>query len=46
VADTLKDIEINILETINPFILVLWEERMQTDSGEILKIYIDAGGSI
>jgi hypothetical protein len=31
VADVLKNIKIETLETINPFILAPWEERLQTN---------------
>lgn len=33
VADVLKDLEMETLETINPFTLAPWEERVQTDFG-------------
>jgi hypothetical protein len=34
VADTLKNIEMETLETIDPFTLAPWEERLQTDIPE------------
>jgi hypothetical protein len=37
VADILKDIKVETLETISPFILAPWEERLQTDIGGILE---------
>jgi hypothetical protein len=46
VADALKDIEMDTLETINPFTLAPWEERVQTDSGETPETHTDAGGSM
>jgi hypothetical protein len=46
VADTLQNIEIETLETINPFTLAPWEERVQTDMGETSETQIEAGGSI
>jgi hypothetical protein len=46
VVDVLKDIEIETLETINPFTLALWEERVQTDMGETSETQTEAGGSM
>lgn len=46
VADALKDIEMETLETINPFTLAPWEERVQTAMGESSETQTEAGGSI
>ncbi|GMG13001.1 unnamed protein product [Aspergillus oryzae] len=46
VADALKDIEMETLETINPFTLAPWEERVQADSGETLETPTETGGSM
>jgi hypothetical protein len=42
VADTLKNIEMETLETINPFTLAPWEERVQADMGETSKTQTEA----
>uniref|UniRef100_A0A093VKG9 Uncharacterized protein n=1 Tax=Talaromyces marneffei PM1 TaxID=1077442 RepID=A0A093VKG9_TALMA len=34
------------LETINPFTLALWEERVQTNSGKTPETHTEAGGSM
>jgi hypothetical protein len=34
------------LETINPFTLAPWEERLQTDNGETSDSQTEAGGSM
>ena len=44
VADALKNIEMEALETINPFTLAPWEERVQTDIHEIPATQTEAGG--
>jgi hypothetical protein len=44
VADALKNIEMETLETINPFTLAPWEERVQTDTHEIPAAQTEAGG--
>ncbi|KAJ5708140.1 hypothetical protein N7488_007941 [Penicillium malachiteum] len=44
VADALKHIDMDILETINPFKLAPWEERMQTDIDEQKEPEPQAGG--
>lgn len=44
VADALKNIEMETLETINPFTLAPWEERVQTDIHEIPATQTEAGG--
>ncbi|KAI3059595.1 hypothetical protein CBS147353_10533 [Aspergillus niger] len=46
VADVLKNIEMETLETINPFTLAPWEERLQTDIGETSESPAEAGGSM
>jgi hypothetical protein len=46
VADTLKNIEMETLETIDQFTLAPWEERLQTDIGETSESQTEAGGSI
>lgn len=45
-ADALKNIEMDTLETINPFTLAPWEERVQTDISETPETHTVAGGSI
>lgn len=44
VADALKYMEKEKLETINPFTLTTWEERMQTDIHDIPATRTKAGG--
>ncbi|KAJ5125944.1 hypothetical protein N7526_008121 [Penicillium atrosanguineum] len=44
VADALKHIDMETLETINPFTLAPWAERVQTDGGEQLEGPAEAGG--
>lgn len=46
VANALKNIEMETLETINPFTLASWEERVQADSGKTLEIQTETGGSM
>jgi hypothetical protein len=46
VADVLKNIKIEILETINPFTLAPWEERLQADIGQTPESQAEAGGSM
>lgn len=46
VADVLKDLEMETLETINPFTLAPWEERVQTDLSKTLKRQIKGRGSM
>ncbi|CEL11769.1 Putative Reverse transcriptase [Aspergillus calidoustus] len=46
VADVLKNIEMETLETINPFTLAPWEERLQTDIGQAPESQAEAGGSM
>jgi hypothetical protein len=46
VVDILKNIKIEILETINLFILAPWEEQLQTKIGETLESQTEAGGSM
>jgi hypothetical protein len=46
VADALKNIEMETLETINPFTLAPWEERLQTELGETSESQTEAGGSM
>jgi hypothetical protein len=38
VADMLKNIEMETLESINPFTLAPWQERLQTDVGRNLRV--------
>jgi hypothetical protein len=38
VADALKNIEMETLETIDPFTLAPWEERLQTNIGETSRV--------
>ena len=44
VADALKHIDMETLETINPFTLAPWAERVQADGGEQLEGAAEAGG--
>lgn len=44
VADALKHIDMETLETINPFTLAPWAERAQADGGEQLEGAAEAGG--
>jgi hypothetical protein len=46
VADVLKNIEMEALETINPFTLAPWEERLQADIGGIPELQTEAGESM
>lgn len=46
VADVLKNIKMETLETINPFTLAPWEERLQTDIGQTPESQAEAGGSM
>ena len=46
VADALKNIEMETLETINPFTLAPWEARMQTDGEAMPDPQSVPGGSI
>ena len=46
IADALKNIKIETLETINPFILVLQEEQIQTVINKTLETHIEIGRSI
>ncbi|KAJ6118433.1 hypothetical protein N7471_013900 [Penicillium samsonianum] len=46
VADAMKNIEMESLETINPFTLAPWEARMQTDDEAILETSDVPGGSM
>jgi hypothetical protein len=46
VADALKNIEMETLETINPFILALWETRVQTNVEAMLDPQTAPGGLI
>jgi hypothetical protein len=46
VADTLKNIQMETLETINPFTLAPWEEQVQTGMGKTSVTQTEAGGSI
>jgi hypothetical protein len=46
VAERLKDIEMETLETINPFTLAPWEERVRTSIGETAVSQTEAGGSM
>ena len=43
VADTLKGIEMETLETINPFTLAPWEERVQSDGHDLPETQTEAG---
>ncbi|KAJ5152514.1 hypothetical protein N7492_009794 [Penicillium capsulatum] len=44
VAEALKNIEMETLETISPFTLAPWEERVQTDVHDIPATRAEAGG--
>lgn len=44
VADALKNIEMETLETINPFTIAPWEKRMKVDMHEIPATRTEAGG--
>ncbi|KAI1832364.1 hypothetical protein CBS147337_6622 [Penicillium roqueforti] len=44
VADALKHIDMETLETINPFTLVPWEERVQADVDETQEPQAEADG--
>ncbi|KAJ5148268.1 hypothetical protein N7526_001620 [Penicillium atrosanguineum] len=44
VADALKSIEMETLETINPFILAPWEERVQGDGQDLPETQTETGG--
>mgnify|MGYP002718720533 FL=1 len=44
VAEALKHIDMETLETINPFTLAPWEERVQTDVDEPQEPQTEAGG--
>ncbi|KAJ6041450.1 hypothetical protein N7460_006840 [Penicillium canescens] len=46
VADALKTIEMETLETINPFTLAPWEERVQSDSYDVPETQTEAGGAM
>ncbi|KAF4237714.1 hypothetical protein CNMCM8980_002373 [Aspergillus fumigatiaffinis] len=46
VADALKNIEMETLETINPFTLAPWETRMQTDVEAMPDPHTAPGGSM
>ena len=46
VADALKNIDMETLETISPFTLAPWEERMQTEIQESSDTQTAAGGSL
>jgi hypothetical protein len=46
VADALKNIEMEILETINPFTLAPWETRMHTDVEAMPDPWTAPGGLI
>ncbi len=46
VADALKDIAIEELETINPFTLAPWEKRVQTITDETAAMQADAGWAV
>jgi hypothetical protein len=46
VADAMKNIEMETLETINPFTLAPWEKWVQTDMGETSETQTEAGGSM
>ncbi len=45
-ADALKDIAIEELETINPFTLAPWEKRVQTITDETAAMQADAGWAV
>lgn len=44
VADALKNIEMETLETINPFTLAPWEERVQGDGQDLPETQTETGG--
>jgi hypothetical protein len=44
VADALKSIEMETLETINPFTLTPWEERVQGDGQDLPDTQTETGG--
>jgi ribonuclease HI len=44
VADALKSIEMETLETINPFTLAPWEERVQGDGQDLPETQTETGG--
>ena len=44
VADALKSIDMETLETINPFVLALWEERVQGNTQDPSETLTAAGG--
>lgn len=44
VADALKSIDMETLETINPFVLAPWEERVQGDTQDSSETLTAAGG--
>ncbi|KAJ5117317.1 hypothetical protein N7448_010949 [Penicillium atrosanguineum] len=44
VADALKSIEMETLDTINPFTLAPWEERVQGDGQDLPETQTEAGG--
>ncbi|CEJ62734.1 Putative Reverse transcriptase [Penicillium brasilianum] len=46
VADALKNIEMETLETIDPFVLAPWETRVQTDVEAMADSHAVPGGSI
>jgi hypothetical protein len=46
VANALKDIRMEKMETINPFTLAPWEQRVQTIADEIAARQADAGWAI
>jgi hypothetical protein len=45
-ADALKNIEMETLETINLFTLAPWEKQVQTNMGETSETQTEAGGSM
>ncbi|KAJ6117870.1 hypothetical protein N7523_005788 [Penicillium sp. IBT 18751x] len=46
VADALKTIEMETLETINPFTLAPWQERVQGDGQDLPETQIEIGGAM
>jgi hypothetical protein len=44
VAEALKSIDMETLETINPFALAPWEERVRSDSHDVPETQTEAGG--
>jgi hypothetical protein len=42
VADALKNIEMETLETMNPFTLAPWEERIQTKAGGSMRTAVSS----